>query len=103
MRMHISFAGGMTILVSHMYEIRPEKDYPELSVICPNKMHCGTKSVVGNASVSIIVSKPAPMATVRMDKDRNKVQEEPHRIYSWEDVCMDSVEWKIQILPTDQH
>ncbi len=36
MRMHISIVGGITMFVSHMYEILPEKYYPESSEICPN-------------------------------------------------------------------
>ena len=51
--MHISIVGEIIILASHMSEIRPEKGYSESSAICPNEMHYGTQSVVGNASVSI--------------------------------------------------
>ncbi len=29
------------MLVSHISEIRPERDYPELSAICQNEMRCG--------------------------------------------------------------
>ena len=69
MRMHISFAGEIMILVSHMSEIRPEKDYPELSAICPNEMHYGTQSVVGNASVSIQRNRYNDISRLHTDRD----------------------------------
>jgi hypothetical protein len=50
MRRYIRVGDDIMILVSHISEIRPKKDYPELSAICPNEMRYGTKSVVGNAT-----------------------------------------------------
>ena len=74
--MHINFAGEIMILVSHISGIRPEKDYPELSAICPNEMRCGTKSTVGNV--------PAPIQKVR-----NKGIS---RLHTDRDVCKESTD-----------
>ncbi|MCL4375592.1 hypothetical protein M1394_02225 [Candidatus Marsarchaeota archaeon] len=57
------------MLVSHMSEIRPEKDYPELSAIYPNEMHYGTKSVFGNASVSIQRNRYNDISRLHTDRD----------------------------------
>ncbi len=60
------------MLVSRMSEIRPEKDYPELSAICPNEMHYSTKSVVGNASVSIQRNRYNYISRLHVDRDACK-------------------------------
>ena len=57
------------MLVSHMSEIRSEKDYPELSAIYPNEMHYGTKSVFGNASVSIQRNRYNDISRLHTDRD----------------------------------
>ena len=57
------------ILVSYISEIRPERDYPESSAICPNEMHYGTKSVVGNASVSIQRNRSNDISRLHTDRD----------------------------------
>ena len=57
------------MLVSHMSEIRSEKDYPELSAIYPNEMHYGTKSVFGNASVSIQRNRSNDISRLHTDRD----------------------------------
>ena len=57
------------ILVSHISEIRLEKDYPESSAICPNEMRYGTKSVVGNASVSIQRNRSNDISRLHTDRD----------------------------------
>ena len=67
--MHISFVGEIMILVSHVSEIRPGEDYPELSAICPNEMHYGTKSTVGNASVSIQRNRYNDIFRLHTDRD----------------------------------
>ncbi len=69
MRMHISVVGERMMLISHMSEIRPEKDYPELSAICPNEMHYGTKSVVGNVPASIQKVRNKSISRLHTDRD----------------------------------
>ncbi len=41
----------MLLLVSHISEICPAKDYPESSAMGPDEMRYGMKSVVGSAAV----------------------------------------------------
>ncbi len=74
--MRISVAGEMMMLVSRTFEIRPEKDYPESSAICPNEMHYGTKSVVGNV--------PAPIQKVRNKRIS--------RLHADRDACKESTD-----------
>ena len=61
------------ILVSHMSEIRPERDYPELSAIYPNEMRYGTKSVVGDATATH--PKKADKGIPRLHADRDACKE----------------------------
>ena len=57
------------ILVSHVSEIHPEKEYPELSAIYPNEMHYGTKSVVGNVPASIQKMQSKNISRLHTDRD----------------------------------
>jgi hypothetical protein len=69
MREFIRFSDDMMILVSYMSEIRPEKDYPELSTICPNEMHYGTKSIVEDASASVQKGQVKDIPRLHTDRD----------------------------------
>ncbi len=67
--MYIRFVDDRMILVSHMSEIHPAKEYPELSAICPNEMHYGTKFVVGNAPASIQKMWNKSISRLHADRD----------------------------------
>ena len=60
------------ILVSHISGIRPERDYPKSSAICPNEMRYGTKSIVGNVSASIQKMRNESMSRLHADRDACK-------------------------------
>ena len=57
------------ILVSHISGIRPERDYPESSATCPNEMHYGTKSIVGNVPASVQKMRNESISRLHADMD----------------------------------
>ena len=67
--MLIRFIGDKMLLVSHVSEIRSEKNYPESSAICPNEMHYGTKSIVGNVPASIQKMQNKNISRLHIDRD----------------------------------
>ena len=69
--MHISIVGGITMFVSQMYEILPEKYYPESSEICPNDALL-PKSVFGNAPVFIQRGRYSDISVLHADMDACK-------------------------------
>ena len=67
--MFINLFGHKMLLVSHVSEIRSEKNYPELSAICPNEMHYGTKSIVGNVPAFIQKMQNKNISRLHTDRD----------------------------------